>query len=143
MRRAIEEALKADPRQTRPNPRVGAIIVEDGVVVARGYHQRNGEAHAERNALSDLGRRPQKGACMYVTLEPCSTAGRTGACTEAIVGAGIARVVIGAMDPTPAHRGKAVEVLEESGVEVVSEVLALECAEINPGFGGHVTGGRR
>ncbi len=141
MRSAIEEALKADPKLTRPNPRVGAVIVEQGAIVARGHHQRNGEPHAERNALANLGRRPLDGACMYVTLEPCSTQGRTGACTDAIIEAGIARVVVGAVDPTPAHRGQADTVLRNATIEVVSGVLAKECAAINPGFGGHVTGG--
>ncbi len=139
MREAIDEALKADPELTDPNPRVGAVIVEDGVIVARGHHQQNGKAHAERKALANLGRRPAWGACMYVTLEPCSTAGRTGACTEAIRASGIARVVVGAMDPTPAHSGRGCEVLEASAIEVIDGILEEKCEKINPGFGGHET----
>ena len=95
----------ADEAVTRPNPRVGAVIVEDGEVVSRGHFQQDGEPHAERWALRTLGRRPKEGAAMYVTLEPCSTKGRTGACTEALIEAGVSRVVVGAMDPTEAHRG--------------------------------------
>ncbi|MCH6255492.1 bifunctional diaminohydroxyphosphoribosylaminopyrimidine deaminase/5-amino-6-(5-phosphoribosylamino)uracil reductase RibD [Puniceicoccaceae bacterium K14] len=139
MRLAINEAMKADVALTHPNPRVGAVIVENGEVVASGYHIKNGEPHAERNALMALGRQPIHGASMYVTLEPCSTRGRTGACTDAIIEAGIESVIIGTLDPTPAHRGNAVAVLEGAGISVVTEVLPEECEAVNPNFGGHET----
>lgn len=133
MRRAIELAEQARG-DTHPNPRVGAVIVEDGEIVAEGFHARAGTPHAERAALYALGRRPKPGATIVVTLEPCSTHGRTGACTEAILAAGIARVVVGATDPNPAHAGRGLEILRERGVEVVSGVLERECENLNPIF---------
>lgn len=139
MKVAIGEAEKADARLTSPNPRVGAVIVEGAEIVAVGHHEKNGSPHAERNALSALGRKPAADAAMFVTLEPCSTRGRTGACTDAIIESGIRRVVVGATDPTPAHRGNAAAVLRAAGIEVVTGVLATDCLAINPGFGGHET----
>ena len=85
----------------------------------------------ERVALDALGRKPRAGASLYVTLEPCSTAGRTGACTAAILAAGLRRVVVGATDPTPGHAGHGFEVLRQAGVEVVSGVLEAECNDLN------------
>lgn len=140
MRAAICEAVRGDVVKTSPNPRVGAVIVEDGEIVAKGHFEFDGGPHAERQAFEALGRRPKEGAVIYVTLEPCSTEGRTGACTKAIVDAGIRRVVIGASDPTPEHRGNGVRVLEDAGVEVVSGVLDVECSALNPGYRGHSTG---
>ncbi len=139
MREAIAEALMGDVARTSPNPRVGSVIVEDGEIVARAHFEEDGTAHAERRALLDLGRTPEPGATIYVTLEPCSTHGRTGACTSAIIDAGIAEVVVGALDPTPVHSGNGLNVLRDAGVSVVSEILVQACEEINPGFGGHET----
>ncbi len=136
---AIQEAKKGDPALTSPNPRVGAVIVESGRIVARGYFERDGEPHAEKRALENLGRRPQSNAVMYVTLEPCSTKGRTGACTDAIIQAGITKVFIGATDPTPAHRGNGLKVLREAGVDVVSGLRKQECEALNLGFLGRVS----
>jgi len=116
---------------THPNPLVGALIVEEGEVVAEGHHARAGEPHAEINALRALGRKPRPGATLYVTLEPCCTHGRTPPCTDAIVDAGIARVVVGATDPNPAHAGKGFDLLRAAGVEVTAGVLARECADLN------------
>ena len=130
MRRAISLAKQAWGR-THPNPLVGALIVEDGQVVAEGFHAQDGGPHAERVALAALGRTPKPGATLYVTLEPCSTHGRTGACCDAIRAAGIRRVVAGATDPNPVHGGHGFEVLREAGVEVVDGVLARECADLN------------
>lgn len=130
MRRAIAVARRGWG-DTHPNPLVGALIVEDGEVVAEGYHARAGEAHAEVNALRALGRKPRPGATLYVTLEPCCTHGRTPPCTDAIVDAGIARVVAGATDPNPAHAGKGFEVLRTAGVEVEPGVLAEDCTDLN------------
>ena len=118
MRRALDLARQAWG-QTHPNPLVGAVIVEDGQVVAEGFHARDGGPHAERVALAALGRLPKPDATLYVTLEPCSTHGRTGACCDAIRVAGLRRVVAGATDPNPAHAGKGFELLRAAGVEVV------------------------
>ena len=140
MRRALAVA-KRGWGDTHPNPLVGAVIVEDGEVVAEGHHARAGEAHAEINALRALGRPPRPGAVLYVTLEPCCTHGRTPPCTDAIVDAGITRVVIGATDPNPAHAGKGFEVLRAGGVEVETGVLADECADLNLIFNHWITTG--
>ncbi|HEX2101744.1 MAG TPA: bifunctional diaminohydroxyphosphoribosylaminopyrimidine deaminase/5-amino-6-(5-phosphoribosylamino)uracil reductase RibD [Candidatus Synoicihabitans sp.] len=130
MRRALEVSRRGWG-ETHPNPMVGALIVEDGKVVAEGHHALDGGPHAERVALTALGRPPAPEATLVVTLEPCSTAGRTGACTEAIVAAGIRRVIVGALDPNPAHAGRGLEVLRAAGVEVTAGVLAAECADLN------------
>lgn len=141
MRRAIEVARRGWG-DTHPNPLVGALIVEDGEIVAEGHHAKAGEAHAEINALRALGRRPQADATLYVTLEPCCTHGRTPPCTDAIVDAGIARVVVGATDPNPAHAGQGFDLLRAGGVEVVAGVLADECADLNLIFNHWITTGR-
>jgi len=130
MRRALELA-RHGWGATHPNPMVGCVIVEEGRIVAQGFHEKAGEGHAEINALKALGRRPKFGATLYVTLEPCCTHGRTPPCTDAIVDAGITRVVAGATDPNPAHAGKGFDVLRAGGVEVAEGVLAEECAELN------------
>ncbi len=130
MRHALSLAERAWG-ETHPNPMVGAVIVEDGAVVAEGWHVRDGEAHAEKAALANLGRAPKAGATMVVTLEPCSTAGRTGACCDAIKEAGIGRVVVGAADPNPDHAGRGFAVLREAGIEVIEGVLERECQDLN------------
>jgi len=130
MRRALALAGRAWG-ETHPNPMVGAVIVEGGQVVAEGFHARDGTAHAERVALSNLGRAPKPDATLYVTLEPCSTHGRTGACSEAIVAAGFARVVVGATDPNPVHAGAGFAALRAAGIEVATGVLEDECRDLN------------
>ncbi len=130
MRRALELARRAWG-ETHPNPMVGALIIEEGKIVAEGWHARSGELHAERVALNNLERKPKPDATMVVTLEPCSTHGRTGACCEAIARAGIARVIVGAEDPFAGHAGNGFAVLRQSGVEVISGILAEECADLN------------
>jgi diaminohydroxyphosphoribosylaminopyrimidine deaminase / 5-amino-6-(5-phosphoribosylamino)uracil reductase len=130
MRRAIELALRGWG-STHPNPMVGCVLVEGGKVASEGFHEKDGGPHAERVALASLMRNPRAGAALYVTLEPCSTQGRTGACTEAIIAAGIKRVVAGATDPNPDHAGRGFEILREAGVEVVAGVLGAECADMN------------
>ena len=130
MRRAIGLALQGWG-QTRPNPMVGCVLVEDGQVTAEGFHERDGGPHAERNALASLMRNPGPGAALYVTMEPCSTQGRTGACTDAIIASGVRRVVVGAADPNPSHSGAGFEILRKAGVEVVTGVLEDDCADIN------------
>src|SRR5260221_4113950 len=108
MRAALREAERGRGH-TSPNPAVGAVIVRGGRIVARGFHRRAGLPHAEIEALRALknGQRAA-GATIYVTLEPCSTHGRTPPCVEAIIVAGLKRVVIGAIDPNPAHAGRGV-----------------------------------
>lgn len=129
---------------TTPNPLVGAVIVSDGQIIGRGFHCKAGEAHAEINALADVTRhgRNAEGATIYVTLEPCSTHGRTPPCTEAILRAGIRRVVIATVDPNPAHAGRAVELLEKAGVEVTVGVESNAALELNRPFFKWITTGR-
>ncbi|MFA5058816.1 MAG: bifunctional diaminohydroxyphosphoribosylaminopyrimidine deaminase/5-amino-6-(5-phosphoribosylamino)uracil reductase RibD [Opitutaceae bacterium] len=124
---------------THPNPMVGAVIVEQGEIVAEGYHARDGAPHAEIMALHNLGRLPRAGAVLYVTLEPCSTQGRTGACTSAIIAAGLKHVVAGVIDPNPVHAGHGFEVLRAAGIEVTTGVLAADCADLNLIFNHWIT----
>ncbi len=126
---------------THPNPMVGALIVEDGQVVAEGATAPDGGPHAERLALLARGKPPRPGATLYVTLEPCSTQGRTGACTDSIIASGIKKVVVGATDPNPAHAGRGYAVLRAAGVEVISGVLEPECTDLNLIFNHWITQG--
>ena len=121
---------------TNPNPMVGAVLVRDGEIIGRGFHRKAGEPHAEINALRDAEQHgaDTRGSTLYVTLEPCSTFGRTPPCTDAILAAGMSRVVIGAMDPNPKHNGRAREILEAAGVEVVCGVENAECWDLNKHF---------
>ena len=141
MRLALREASKGIGR-TSPNPAVGAVIVRDGRVLARGYHHAAGQPHAEIEAVRAL-KRPElaRGATIYVTLEPCSTHGRTPPCTDAILEAGLARVVIGAIDPNPHHAGRARTLLEVRGVRVSEGVLGEECRRLNPAFNRWIVSG--
>jgi diaminohydroxyphosphoribosylaminopyrimidine deaminase/5-amino-6-(5-phosphoribosylamino)uracil reductase len=134
MREAIRLAGKGIGH-TRPNPAVGCVIVKSGRIIGRGWHRRAGLPHAEVEALKSL-RRPAdaRGATAYVTLEPCSTHGRTPPCTRALIDAGIARVVIGAIDPNPKHCGRALELLRQAGIKSKANVLADECEALNPEF---------
>ncbi len=143
MREALTLALEAWGL-TNPNPMVGALVVRDGKVIGRGYHHKSGLPHAEIEALADVRRNgfDPAGAELYVTLEPCSTHGRTGACTEAIIKAGICRVVVGAFDPNPAHAGRGIGILRSAGIEVETGVLEAECAEVNKSFFKWITTGR-
>jgi len=138
MRRAIELALRGWGR-THPNPMVGAVLVENGRVAAEAYHEKDGGPHAERAALAALGRAPGPKAVLYVTMEPCSTEGRTGACTGAIVASGLRRVVAGATDPNPAHAGRGFAVLRNAGIEVTPGVLEADCSDINLIFNHWIT----
>lgn len=116
-----------------PNPMVGAVIVKKGKVIGRGFHRKAGEAHAEINAMNDASA-PLKGSTLYVTLEPCSTFGRTPPCTDAIIKSGISRVVIGVSDPNPSHAGKGLVILEKNGVAVTIGVEEKKCRELNEAF---------
>ena len=121
---------------TSPNPMVGAVLVKGGRIIGRGWHRHAGEPHAEIEALRDAQMRGHKtrGATLYVTLEPCSTHGRTPPCTDALLAAGIRRVVTGAVDPNPRHRGRAFAILQQAGITVTQGVLAEECARLNEAF---------
>lgn len=121
---------------TSPNPMVGAVLVRHGRIIGQGWHRRAGEPHAEIEALADAKRRgtDPRGATLYLTLEPCCTYGRTPPCTEAIIGAGIRRVVAGATDPNPRHCGKGFSVLGRAGLEVIQGVLLQECQHLNEAF---------
>ena len=116
---------------TSPNPAVGAVLVVGKKIVARGHHRRAGAPHAEVECLARFGRRFPATAIMYVTLEPCSTTGRTGPCTTALVDAGLKRLVIGTVDPNPKHAGRAINALRKAGIAVESGVLADECTKMN------------
>lgn len=118
---------------TSPNPMVGAVIVKDGRIIGQGYHQKYGEKHAERNALATCTEDPA-GAELYVTLEPCCHFGKQPPCTDAILEAGIRRVVIGSGDPNPRVAGKGIQILREHGIEVKEDVLREECDQLNDIF---------
>lgn len=132
MARAIELARKG-LYTTHPNPRVGCVIVRDGQIVGEGWHVRAGEPHAEVHALRQAGELA-RGACAYVTLEPCSHFGRTPPCAEALVKAGVGRVVAAMQDPNPQVAGNGLKRLAEAGIEVASGVLEAEARGLNPGF---------
>lgn len=138
MRRALELAHSVWGT-THPNPMVGAVLVEDGKIVGEGATAPDGGPHAERLALLTRGKKPRPGAVLYVTLEPCSTEGRTGACTEAIKAAEIKTVVVGTTDPNPAHAGRGLELLRAAGIEVISGVLEAECRDLNLIFNHWIT----
>lgn len=129
MEAALAEARKGIGR-THPNPAVGAVVVRSGRIIARGWHRAAGRPHAEVEALAAV-RNPGPQDTLYVTLEPCSTHGRTPPCTEGIIRAGIGRVVYGSPDPNPLHAGRADAILRQAGIRVSSGILAAECAEIN------------
>ena len=122
--------------QTSPNPMVGAVLVQDGEVIGRGWHHRAGAPHAEIEALADAARRQRSvsGATVYVTLEPCCTHGRTPPCTEALIRAGVRRVVVAAVDPNPRHAGQGLVRLREAGITVDSGVLEAESKRLNEAF---------
>jgi diaminohydroxyphosphoribosylaminopyrimidine deaminase/5-amino-6-(5-phosphoribosylamino)uracil reductase len=121
---------------TSPNPMVGAVLVKGGEIIGRGWHHRAGQPHGEIEAIQDATRRGNslKGATLYVTLEPCSTHGRTPPCTDAILKAGIKHVIFGATDPNRQHRGKGFEILKRGGINVIAGVLAEECEQLNEAF---------
>ena len=157
MRLAIKEAAKGVGRTT-PNPAVGAVIVSNERVIAKGYHHAVGLPHAEIEALrklevgsSKLGKKqagakkspklPAAGSTLYVTLEPCSSHGRTPPCTEAIISAGINRVVYGATDPDRRHRGRAAKIFNKAGIKVTKGILEKECEDLNSHWNHRATTG--
>ena len=134
----MREALRLARRglgQTCPNPAVGCVLVKNGRIIARGWHRRAGLPHAEVEALRSL-KNPAaaRGATAYVTLEPCSTHGRTPPCTAALIEAGIRCVVAGAIDPDPRHRGRGLRLLRKAGLATRQGVLSAECEALNPDF---------
>jgi diaminohydroxyphosphoribosylaminopyrimidine deaminase / 5-amino-6-(5-phosphoribosylamino)uracil reductase len=123
---------------TSPNPMVGAVLVKGGKIIGRGWHRRAGLPHAEIEALRVAQKRGHnpRGATLYVTLEPCCTHGCTPPCTDAIITAGIKRVVVGATDPNPKHVGKGFKILKRAGIEVITpdQRLSDECVKLNEVF---------
>lgn len=132
MKLAIQEALKG-MGYTNPNPMVGAVIVKDGQIIGKGYHEKYGQLHAERNAIASCTQSPED-ATIYVTLEPCCHYGKTPPCTEAIIENKISTVVIGSLDPNPLVAGKGIKQLEAHGIKVIPHVLKEECDAINEVF---------
>jgi diaminohydroxyphosphoribosylaminopyrimidine deaminase/5-amino-6-(5-phosphoribosylamino)uracil reductase len=133
MRVALTEARKGIGR-TSPNPAVGAVLISRGRIVARGHHRGPGQSHAEIECLTGRGKNVSPDATLFVTLEPCSTTGRTGPCTEAIIRSGVKNVVIGAIDVNPLHQARGILLLEQAGVNVRTGVLSDECSKLNEHF---------
>jgi len=140
MARALDLARKGEGL-TRPNPPVGAVVVKAGKVVGEGWHRRAGTAHAEVLALRQAGAKA-RGATLYVTLEPCSTWGRTPPCVDAVLAAGIKRVVVGIRDPNPAHAGRGLALLRKAKIAVAENVLREESAELIEPFARWIMTGR-
>jgi diaminohydroxyphosphoribosylaminopyrimidine deaminase/5-amino-6-(5-phosphoribosylamino)uracil reductase len=132
MQRALELAARG-LYTTDPNPRVGCVLAANGRSVAEAWHERAGEAHAEARALAAAGA-AARGSTAYVSLEPCSHYGRTPPCTEALIRAGVARVVYALEDPNPKVRGSGAAALRAAGIEVQGGLMAEESAALNPGF---------
>ncbi|WP_231960238.1 bifunctional diaminohydroxyphosphoribosylaminopyrimidine deaminase/5-amino-6-(5-phosphoribosylamino)uracil reductase RibD [Tepidimonas fonticaldi] len=132
MARAFELARKGC-FTTSPNPNVGCVIVRDGIIVGEGYHQKAGEPHAEVHALRMAGDKAQ-GATAYVTLEPCSHHGRTPPCAEALIKAGVSRVVAALQDPNPQVAGRGLYMLSQGGIETRCTVLLNDAEAANRGF---------
>ena len=135
MRRAIALAKNGEGR-TNPNPLVGAVLVKNNEIIGEGFHQKYGGLHAEREALKNCEENGNsaEGATLYVTLEPCCHFGKQPPCTQAIVEAGIRRVVVGSRDPNPLVHGKGNSFLREQGIEVTEDFLKDECDALNPIF---------
>ncbi len=137
MRQAIALALKGTGR-VNPNPLVGAVVVKDGRIIGEGYHQQYGCPHAERNALAACTESAAE-ATIYVTLEPCCHHGKNPPCTEALIQAGISRVVVGSADPNPLVAGKGIAQLKAAGIQVEEGFLQAECDAINFIFFHYIT----
>lgn len=133
MRTALVEAEKGSGT-TSPNPAVGAVLVWRNRIIARGYHRRAGGDHAEIDCLRKLADPIPAEAVLYVTLEPCSSRGRTAPCANYIIQRGIRRVVIGAIDPNPKHRGRAIGLLRGAGIDLTTGVLEEKCTRLNEAF---------
>ncbi len=132
MKMALELAQKG-MGFTAPNPMVGTVIVKNGRIIGQGYHRKYGGLHAEREALAACTEEP-KGASIYVTLEPCCHYGKQPPCVNAILEAGIRRVIIGSSDPNPLVAGKGIRILKDHGIEVTENILKEECDKLNEAF---------
>ena len=132
MARALELARRA-LYTTDPNPRVGCVLAHDSLIIAEGFHARAGDPHAERNALATAGEHA-RGATAYVTLEPCSHTGRTGPCADALIEAGVARVVAAMEDPNPQVAGSGLQRLRDAGIQVDTGLQEADARALNPGF---------
>lgn len=132
MKMALELAQKG-MGFTAPNPMVGAVIVKNGRIIGQGYHRKYGGLHAEREALAACTEEPE-GASIYVTLEPCCHYGKQPPCVNAILEAGIRRVIIGSSDPNPLVAGKGIRILKNHGIEVTENILKEECDKLNEAF---------
>jgi diaminohydroxyphosphoribosylaminopyrimidine deaminase/5-amino-6-(5-phosphoribosylamino)uracil reductase len=132
MQRCITLARRALGR-TSPNPLVGSVVVQDGEIVGEGFHPGAGQPHAEVFALREAGEKA-KGATIYVSLEPCNHYGRTPPCSEALIAAGVAKVVVGMVDPDPRVSGGGIERLQRAGIEVVVGVEEAACRQLNEAF---------
>ncbi|MBI4657123.1 MAG: bifunctional diaminohydroxyphosphoribosylaminopyrimidine deaminase/5-amino-6-(5-phosphoribosylamino)uracil reductase RibD [Elusimicrobia bacterium] len=139
MQRALSLAKKG-LYGSHPNPMVGAVIVKNGKIIGEGFHKEFGKEHAEINAIKNA-KSSVKGARIYVTLEPCSTIGKTPPCADALIKTGIKEVIIGANDPNPANSGKAAEILGTAGIRVRAGVLKKECESLNRVFAKHMRTG--
>ena len=137
MRRALELARKGEGH-TSPNPMVGCVVVKDGRIISEGYHEKYGEFHAERNALTRC-TEDTTGADLYVTLEPCCHQGKTPPCTDIIIEKKIARVFVGSMDSNPLVAGKGVQILRDHGIYVETGILEKECLKLNEVFYHYIT----
>lgn len=136
MQRCLELAKQARGK-TAPNPMVGCVIVQNGDIVGQGFHPKAGEPHAEVFALREAGDRAQ-GSTLYVNLEPCSHFGKTPPCADAVIKAGVKRVVVGMVDPNPKVSGTGTEKLRSAGIEVTVGVEAAQCQELNEAFTYHI-----
>ena len=139
MRLAVELAKKG-AGWTSPNPLVGAVIVKDGRIIGEGWHHKYGDLHAERDALKNCTEDPA-GATIYVTLEPCCHHGKQPPCTDALIEAGIRRVVLGSGDPNPLVGGEGIRILRDHGITVEEGIMEMECREINDIFFHYITTG--
>lgn len=140
MRRALDLAAKGT-FTAHPNPRVGCVLVRDGTVVGEGWHHKTGEAHAEINALHAAGG-DAADSTAYVTLEPCSHAGKTPPCADALAEAQVARVVVAMVDPNPKVSGEGIAVLRSAGIDVETGLLASDAQRLNSGFISRMSKGR-
>ena len=139
MQAALDLAATAEGR-TRPNPAVGALVVKNGRVIGEGFHPAAGQPHAEIFALRQAGAKA-RGATLYVTLEPCSHTGRTGPCADAVIAAGLARVVVATVDPNPLVSGRGLERLRQAGIAVETGVLEGAARRLIAPFAKHVSSG--
>jgi diaminohydroxyphosphoribosylaminopyrimidine deaminase/5-amino-6-(5-phosphoribosylamino)uracil reductase len=140
MKRALALARKGMGK-TSPNPMVGAVVVKKGNVLGEGYHAYYGGPHAESVALAGLTKQQTIGASLYVNLEPCCHYGKTPPCSEPILCSGIARIIIGMVDPNPVVNGRSIREFSKRGIEVVPGVLEQECRELNRGYLKHIATG--